>query len=73
MPMILSLQEMTLKKSLCGLKQSPCLLDFKTKDLGKIEILCGVEVTKSKKGIFLSQKKHVFHLLIETEKLIAKP
>ncbi|KAB2021339.1 hypothetical protein ERO13_D07G123433v2 [Gossypium hirsutum] len=73
MPMILSLQEITLKKSLCGLKQSPCILDFKNERLRLIEILCGIEVTKSKKGIFLSRRKHVFHLLIETEKLIAKP
>ncbi|GAA0155359.1 hypothetical protein LIER_13106 [Lithospermum erythrorhizon] len=32
-----------------------------------------VEVTRSKKGIFLSQRKYVIDLLWETEKLGAKP
>ena len=33
----------------------------------------GVEVTRSKKGIFLSQRKYVLDLLTETGKLEAKP
>ena len=46
---------------------------FHTKDLGMLKYFLGVEVMKSKRGIFLSQRKHVLDLLSETGKLAAKP
>jgi hypothetical protein len=46
---------------------------FHTKDLGKLKYFLGVEVTRSKKGILLSQRKYVLDMLTETEKLVAKP
>jgi len=46
---------------------------FHTKDLGMLKYFLGVEVTRSKKGIFLSQRKYVLDLLAETGKLGAKP
>ena len=46
---------------------------FHTKDLGILKYFLGVEVTRNKKGIFLSQRKYVLDLLTETGKLGAKP
>ena len=46
---------------------------FHTKDLGMLRYFLGVEVMRSKHGIFLSQRKHVLDLLSETRKLGAKP
>jgi len=46
---------------------------FHTKDLGQLKYFLGVEVARSKKGIFLSQRKYVLDLLAETGKLGAKP
>jgi hypothetical protein len=44
-----------------------------SKDLGRIKYFLGVEVNRSKRGIFLSQRKYVLDLLIEIGKLEAKP
>ena len=46
---------------------------FHTKNLGMLKYILGVEVMRSKCGIFLSQRKYVLDLLSETGKLAAKP
>ena len=46
---------------------------FHTKDIEMLKYFLGVEVTRSKRGIFLSQRKYVMDLLSETGKLEAKP
>jgi hypothetical protein len=46
---------------------------FHMKDLGMLKYFLGVEVNRSKKGIFLSQRKYVLDLLTEIGKLRAKP
>ena len=46
---------------------------FHTKDLRMLRYFLGIEVMRSKHGIFLSQRKNVLDLLSETRKLGAKP
>jgi len=46
---------------------------FHTKDLGQLKYFLGIEVSRSKKGIFLSQRKYILDLLEETGKSAAKP
>jgi hypothetical protein len=46
---------------------------FQTEDLGMLKYFLGVEVMRSKKGIFLSHRKYVLDLLSGTGKLGAKP
>ena len=45
---------------------------FHTKDLGMLRYFLGIEVMRSKHGIFLSQRKYVFDLLSEIGKLRVK-
>ena len=45
---------------------------FHTKDLGMLKYFLGIEVMRSKRGIFLSQRKYVLDLLSETGKLVVK-
>ena len=45
---------------------------FHTKNLGMLKYFLGIEVMRSKCGIFLSQRKYVLDLFFETEKLAVK-
>ncbi|KAA0062809.1 Cysteine-rich RLK (RECEPTOR-like protein kinase) 8 [Cucumis melo var. makuwa] len=46
---------------------------FHMKDLGQLKYFLGIKVMRSKKGIYLSQRKYVLDLLSEIGKLGAKP
>ncbi|KAK3015718.1 hypothetical protein RJ639_005918 [Escallonia herrerae] len=46
---------------------------FHTKDLGQLKYFLEIEVTRSKKGIFLSQRKYVLDMIAETRTAGAKP
>lgn len=45
---------------------------FHTKDLGQLKYFLGVEVSRSRKGIFICQRKYILDLLVDTGKLTAK-
>ena len=40
--------------------------EFDMKDLGRLKYFLGIEVNRSKQGIFVSQRKYVLDLLGET-------
>ncbi|KAI5349903.1 hypothetical protein L3X38_002794 [Prunus dulcis] len=46
---------------------------FKMKSLGDLKYFLGIEVARSKHGIFLSQRKYILDLLAETRMLDCKP
>ncbi|KAG7552293.1 Integrase catalytic core [Arabidopsis thaliana x Arabidopsis arenosa] len=46
---------------------------FDIKDLGELKYFLGIEVCRSKEGLFLSQRKYTLDLLDEVGKLGAKP
>lgn len=46
--------------------------EFEKKELGELQYFLGIEVVRSKHGIFLSQRKYVLHLLTETGMLDCK-
>jgi len=46
---------------------------FKTKDLGTLKYFLGIEVARSRKGIFLSQRKYTLDILKEMGLLGSKP
>ena len=41
------------------------LQHFQAKDLGSLQYFLGIEMSRSKKGIFLSQRKYVLDILFE--------
>ncbi|TQE05183.1 hypothetical protein C1H46_009162 [Malus baccata] len=47
--------------------------EFEMKELGELKYFLGIEVARSKHGIFLSQRKYVLDLLAETGMLDCKP
>ena len=47
--------------------------EFEVKDLGALKYFLGIEVLRSKHGIFLRQKKYVLDMLVETGLLDYKP
>lgn len=46
---------------------------FQTKDLGHLQNILGIEVARSKQGIYISQQKYVMDLLYEASMLRCKP
>ena len=51
-----------------------CLVkEFEIKDLGKLKYFIGIEVARSKQGIFISQQKYIINLLRETGMMASKP
>jgi hypothetical protein len=57
---------------IANLKQQ-LVKEFEIKDLGKLKYFLGIEVARSKHGIFISQQKYVLHLLKDTGMLRYKP
>jgi len=47
--------------------------EFKMKDFGPLKYFIGIEVSRSRKGIFLSQRKYTLDLLKETDMSACQP
>lgn len=47
--------------------------EFEMKDLGGLKYFLGIEVLRSKQGIFISQKKYILDILAETGMVDCKP
>lgn len=47
--------------------------EFKIKDLGQLKYFLGIEVSHSKLGIFLCQRKYCLDILQDSKMLCAKP
>lgn len=59
-------------EEICDLKKK-LSLEFDMKDLGNLKYFIGIEVLRSKKGIFISQRKYILDLLPKTNMLDCKP
>ena len=64
-----------IKNDMTGISSLKSFLhgQFHTKDLGMMKYFLGIEVMRSKRGVFISQRKYVLDLLSETGKLTVKP
>ena len=49
------------EREVSDLKEKP-FLEFEMKDLGNLKYFLGIEVLRSKRGIFMNQKKYVLDL-----------
>ena len=47
--------------------------EFEIKDFGKLKYFLGIEVARSKQGVFISLQKYVIDLLKETSMMASKP
>ena len=47
--------------------------EFEMKDLGKLKYFLGIEVLRSKTGIFINQRKYILNLLLEAGMIDCKP
>jgi len=53
--------------------QEQLTAEFEMKNLGGLKFFLGIEVARSQRGIFLSQRKYVLDLLVEVRLLNCKP
>lgn len=59
-------------EEICKL-QKQLVIDFEMKNLGGLKYFFGIEVARSRRGIFLSRRKDVLDLLTEVGMLDCKP
>ncbi|KAJ0625451.1 putative RNA-directed DNA polymerase [Helianthus annuus] len=60
------------KEEMIKLKES-LFREFEMKDLGRLKYFLGIEVLRSKRGIFICQKKYILDMLAETGMIDCKP
>ncbi|KAM0012264.1 putative RNA-directed DNA polymerase [Helianthus debilis subsp. tardiflorus] len=60
------------KEEMTKLKES-LFREFEMKDLGRLKYFLGIEVLRSKRGIFICQKKYILDMLAETGMIDCKP
>ncbi|KAJ0938845.1 putative RNA-directed DNA polymerase [Helianthus annuus] len=60
------------KEEMTKLKES-LFREFEMKDLGRLKYFLGIEVLRSKRGIFIFQKKYILDMLAETGMIDCKP
>ena len=60
------------KEEIHILKQQLCR-EFEMKDLGQLKYFLSIEVLRSKKGIFISQRKYILDLLATAGIIDCKP